>query len=253
VAVDIEDRSDRPLPLIRLACEIQPDWLLDLFPDRVVARSAVEWNKQAQRVEAVSTLEYDKLIIDENRGGVPDPDTAAQLLTEKAFEAGIDSPDLQEFLARVDFAAQHSELQPIGEEQIRAGFAELFHGLRSLSQAREAAGSLVSVLTRRMNNQLLHAIAPSKLRLPSGRETRVHYEPGKPPWVASRLQDFFGMRETPRVAGGKVPIVVQLLAPNNRPVQTTSDLAGFWHRLYPQLRKELGRRYPKHKWPENPL
>jgi ATP-dependent helicase HrpB len=253
VAVDIEDRTDRPLPLIRLACEIQPDWLLDLFPDRVVARSAVEWNRQAQRVDAVSALEYDQLIIDENRGGVPDPDAAAQLLTEKALEAGIDSPELQEFRARVEFASQHSAIEPIGDDQIRAAFAELCLGLRSLSQAKEAAASLIPALTRRLDHQLLNSIAPSKLRLPGGRETRVHYDQGKPPWIASRLQDFFGLRETPRIAGGKVPVVVQLLAPSNRPVQTTTDLAGFWQRLYPQLRKELGRRYPKHKWPENPL
>jgi ATP-dependent helicase HrpB len=60
------------------------------------------------------------------------------------------------------------------------------------------------------------------------------------------------MMESPRVAGGKVPLVVHLLAPNQRPVQTTTDLAGFWERLYPQLRRELGRRYPRHAWPENP-
>jgi ATP-dependent helicase HrpB len=67
------------------------------------------------------------------------------------------------------------------------------------------------------------------------------------------LQDFFGMRETPAVGRGAVPVVVRLLAPNQRPVQMTSDLAGFWQRLYPQVRKELSRRYPKHAWPENPL
>jgi ATP-dependent helicase HrpB len=80
----------------------------------------------------------------------------------------------------------------------------------------------------------------------------VHYEAGQPPWIASRLQDFFGMRQTPAIAGGAVPLVVRLLAPNQRPVQTTTDLAGFWQRLYPQVRKELSRRYPKHAWPENP-
>ncbi len=256
VAVDIEDRGDRPLPLIRLACEIQPGWLLDFFPERVTERNGVEWNRQAQRVDAVSVLEYDKLVIDENRGAVPDAAAAAQLLTEKAFEAGIDRfvdpAELEEFLARVDFASEHSTIAPVGETQIREAFAELCYGLRGFSQLKEAAGSLISKLTRQSNGQLLNTIAPARLRLPSGRETKVHYERGKTPWIASRLQDFFGMRETPRLAGGKVPVVVQLLAPSNRPVQTTSDLAGFWQRLYPQLRKELGRRYPKHKWPENP-
>jgi ATP-dependent helicase HrpB len=67
------------------------------------------------------------------------------------------------------------------------------------------------------------------------------------------LQDFFGLRETPSIANGKVALVVHLLAPNHRPVQTTTDLTGFWQRLYPQVRRELSRRYPKHKWPEDPL
>ena len=92
--------------------------------------------------------------------------------------------------------------------------------------------------------------APERLRLPGGRDVKVNYEPGKPPWIESRLQDFFGVKETPRING--IPVVVHLLAPNRRPVQVTSDLTGFWERLYPQVRRELSRRYPKHKWPEKP-
>ncbi len=98
---------------------------------------------------------------------------------------------------------------------------------------------------------MLERLAPEFYVLPRGRRVRIQYEEGKSPWIASRLQDFFGMRETPKVGGGT--LVVQLLAPNQRPVQTTTDLAGFWERLYPKLRRELGRRYPKHKWPEDPL
>jgi ATP-dependent helicase HrpB len=257
VAIDIEDRSDRPLPLIRLACEIKPDWLLDLFPERVIARSGVEWNRQSERVEAVNALDYDKLVIDENRGGVPEPEAAARLLTTKAFEAGIDrfidAAELDEFQSRVEFASQHSTLPALAAGDVRDAFAELCYGLRSFAQLKDVAASLIPTLERRMDGGLLNAIAPAKLRLPGGRQTKVHYERGKPPWIASRLQDFFGMTETPRIANGKVPVVVQLLAPNHRPVQTTTDLAGFWQRLYPQLRKELGRRYPKHKWPEHPV
>ena len=103
-----------------------------------------------------------------------------------------------------------------------------------------------------MGTRQLNEIAPARIRLPSGRETKVHYEPGKPPWIASRLQDFFGMRETPRIGRERTPVVVHLLAPNQRAVQTTTDLAGFWERLYPQVRRELMRRYPRHSWPERP-
>jgi ATP-dependent helicase HrpB len=82
---------------------------------------------------------------------------------------------------------------------------------------------------------------------------RVNYETGKPPWIESRLQDFFGMETGPVIAGGRAPLVLHLLAPNHRPVQVTTDLAGFWQRVYPQARKELSRRYPRHAWPEEPL
>ena len=78
---------------------------------------------------------------------------------------------------------------------------------------------------------------------------RVHYEAGKTPWIESRLQDFWGMTDTPRIADGRVAVLVHLLAPNRRPVQMTQDLGSFWTKLYPELRQQLSRRYPKHHWP----
>ena len=90
------------------------------------------------------------------------------------------------------------------------------------------------------------------MRLGAGREVKVLYEAGKPPSVASRLQDFFGLAKGPSVGGGKVPLVLHLLAPNHRDVQVTTDLAGFWDRHYPAIAKELRRRYPRHSWPDDP-
>jgi ATP-dependent helicase HrpB len=81
---------------------------------------------------------------------------------------------------------------------------------------------------------------------------RIQYEAGKPPWIESRLQDFFGAAAGPAVAGGRVPLVLHLLAPNQRAVQVTTDLSGFWDRHYPAIRRELMRRYPRHAWPEDP-
>jgi ATP-dependent helicase HrpB len=97
----------------------------------------------------------------------------------------------------------------------------------------------------------LNEIAPRTLRLKGGRQVKIHYERGKTPWIASRLQDFFGMDESPRLGPKRTPVVLHLLAPNQRPVQTTTDLAGFWIRLYPEVRRELMRRYPRHEWPED--
>ncbi|MCC7174397.1 MAG: ATP-dependent helicase HrpB [Bryobacterales bacterium] len=262
IAVDIEERRERGLPLVRLASAIRPEWLLDLFPERVTTRSTVEWNRKAERVEAAEALLYLGLILEENRQAAPEAGQAAALLAGKALEAGLgrftDLAELGEFQARVEFAAAHSALTALREEDLRAALEALCRGRRSFAELREAAAHprFVRALAGRLPaeaGRLLREVAPERIELPGGRHVRVRYARNQTPWVASRLQDFFGMRETPKIARGAVPLVVHLLAPNQRPVQTTTDLAGFWARLYPQVRRELSRRYPKHAWPEDPV
>jgi ATP-dependent helicase HrpB len=94
--------------------------------------------------------------------------------------------------------------------------------------------------------------APERLPVPSGSRPALRYEVGRPPVLAVRIQEVFGLRETPRVAAGRVRVLLHLLAPNHRPQQVTDDLASFWANTYPQVRKELRARYPKHAWPEDP-
>jgi ATP-dependent helicase HrpB len=260
-AVEAEERRDQGPPLVRFASGVEPEWLLDLYPERIEERNAVEWNRAAERVESVSALLFDGLVIEESRSGQVDPEAASRLLAEKAWEAGLDRftdrGELDGWLARVRFVSEHASVSMAGETELREALVGLCTGLRSFAELRPAgnAGGFLRALEARLpdgTSPLIEQLAPAWIRLPSGRRTRVHYEQGKPPWIASRLQDFFGMKETPRVAGGKIPVVVHLLAPNQRPVQMTTDLAGFWERLYPELRRQLSRRYPKHRWPEKP-
>jgi ATP-dependent helicase HrpB len=189
------------------------------------------------------------LVIQESRGAVPDAEGAAELLATKALESGIerflDVDALDEFNARAAFAGLQI---PDMSEALR----DLCRGLRSFAELKIAAADLIDALELKVGKRQLNELAPARIRLQGGRQTNVHYERGKPPWISSRLQDFFGMRETPRIGRDRTPVVVHLLAPNHRPVQTTTDLAGFWERLYPQVRRELMRRYPKHSWPERP-
>jgi len=237
VAVDVEERKDRGLPLVRLAAgPIQPDWLLD----RVVENTSLVWNRTAERVDSVTSLVYDQLTIDETRVPAPPSEESGCLLAEKALEADLarfaDRDALEQLRARAAFAGL--------EISVEAALRELCRNRTSFAEL-ESANLLAALRPAH-----IEPIAPERLRLPGGREVKVHYEPGKPPWIESRLQDFFGVVDTPRI--GKTPVVVHLLAPNRRPVQVTSDLRGFWERLYPQVRRELSRRYPKHKWPEKP-
>jgi ATP-dependent helicase HrpB len=242
VAVEAEERRELKASLVRLASAIEPEWLLDLFPERVREVSQVEWNRSARRVEAVTALMFDGIAIEQSRGA-PDPDSAAAMLAQKAMEADLHkSEELDAFLARAQFAG-------IAEVSVESGMRAIAAGIRSLAEL-DTRG-LVRALEQQMtaeDRRRLNDLAPDRIRLPGGRQVRVHYEPGQPPWIASRLQDFHGMTATPTVGRG-VQVVVRLLAPNNRPVQMTTDLPGFWTRLYPTLRKELSRRYPKHKWP----
>jgi ATP-dependent helicase HrpB len=255
VAVEIEDRKDQKLPLVRLARPIEPAWLLDLFPERIAERTEIQWNRAAGRVESWSALLYDNLVIEESRG-MPDPEAAAAMLAGKALELGLERltsvEALHAFRARAEFAGM-----PVADDTIRRAIAGMAQGLRSLDDLKshlEGEG-LVRALERGLGaatRRQIEETAPSHIRLPGGRQVKVHYEAGKTPWIESRLQDFFGMRDTPRIGAAKVPVVVHLLAPNHRPVQMTTDLAGFWERLYPTVRRELMRRYPKHAWPETP-
>jgi ATP-dependent helicase HrpB len=249
VAIDIEDRKEKPLPIIRMTSRIEPEWLIDLFPDHMHERSSVVWNRTAERVESVSTLLYDDLVIQESRDSAPDREAAADLLTQKALEVGIgrfvDGDALESLKARIEFAG-------LQQPDLHSALHDLCLGLRSFVDLKNAAKDLIPLLEQTIDTKRLQEVAPATIRLQVGRHTKVHYEQGKPPWIASRLQDFFGMQDTPRIGPDRTPLVLHLLAPNHRAVQTTTDLRGFWERLYPQVRRELMRRYPRHAWPERP-
>jgi ATP-dependent helicase HrpB len=101
--------------------------------------------------------------------------------------------------------------------------------------------------------QAVEREAPERIEVPSGSKIALAYEPGRPPVLAVRIQEVFGLLETPRVAGGRVPVLLHLLAPNMRVTQVTDDLASFWASGYQMVRKDLRARYPKHAWPEDPF
>jgi ATP-dependent helicase HrpB len=130
----------------------------------------------------------------------------------------------------------------------------LCDGKRSFAELRQAdvLGALRGLLSHRQR-LALEREAPERFTLPTGRSVPITYEPGRPPAVAARIQEVFGLRTTPRLAGGRVPLVIELLAPNQRPMQITDDLESFWCTTYPEVRKELRGRYPKHAWPDDPL
>jgi len=239
---------------------IEPEWLLDLVPGDVTEEDVVLWDSDAERAEGKRRMKYGQVILDEGplRAG-SGTEALSQLLLKQARAAGLrswcDPDEAAAFIGRARFVASRTEgFSAFGEEELDAILARLCEGKRSFKQLREEGG--VAALRATLSGEqaaLMERLAPVRVSLKKGRPPEVHYEEGKPPWVESRLQDFFGMREGPKVAEGAVSLTLHLLAPNKRAVQVTSDLAGFWRNHYPQVRKELSRKYPKHHWPEKPI
>lgn len=260
VAVDAEERSDargRGV-VVRAASAIEPEWLLELFPEAIRETLETRWIADDERVEAVARIAYHTLVLDETRG--PRTPAAAEAiarrLADEAAAKGIyhfvdDREGVDRFMARVSFVAERSkDVRPFDEARALGVLRALCEGRRSFGDLRSAGlmGALHDDLTER-ERRLVESLAPERVTLSGGRAVRVNYERAKPPWIESRLQDFFGMAQGPSVGG--VALVLHLLAPNKRAVQVTTDLAGFWTRHYPAIRKELCRHYPRHPWPED--
>ncbi len=233
---------------IRLASAVEPEWLLEAFSGSLREVDALEFNETKGRVERVSGLWFGEACLDATRkAAAPGDDAAATMLADRFLTKPSDA-----------FVALNQRLSYLAATRPDLGLpADLpsrlaRQGAQSATTLKEldalewswALGETLGADVARKVDQL----APAFVHLPK-RRVAVAYG-GERPWIESRLQDFLGMKEGPSVAGQ--PLVLHLLAPNHRAVQVTTDLAGFWHKAYQELRPALSRRYPRHLWPEKP-
>jgi ATP-dependent helicase HrpB len=258
VVVDAQEKKGQKRGVVAYSCsEIAPEWLLELFPERVLDQTSLAFDPKTERVTATQVLSYDGMILDSAVVKDVSGPEVTQRLVEAACEIGIDK-----FIDAdaVTLLRERSKLAASLEPNLSALPADA--ALRAIRRAAEGKRSLGELRAEPLFDYVLAeldpktrarlaSLAPEHVELPHGRRLRVHYERDKPPWVESRLQDFFGLRDGPST--GQRPLVLHLLAPNQRAVQVTTDLAGFWRKHYPEIRRELMRRYPRHAWPEDPL
>jgi ATP-dependent helicase HrpB len=261
VAVDVEERTEgmRRRAVVKLASAIDSDWPLEHFLDDVTDEESLEIPPGSRRVEAVRTLRFGSIVLDRTKTVPSDSERVAEVLAQAVLSAGL-TPDqtgaLDRLAARLELLRAH--MPDLGAPSeggvdlpslVRAGC----RGLTSLDEAKNVdfAGLALASLPAE-EQRALREHAPDKLTLPSGRQLTIEYVRAAPPSVSSRLQDFFGMVDAPKIARGRVALVLHLLAPNGRDVQVTTDLAGFWERHYPTIAKELRRKYPRHAWPDDP-
>lgn len=261
VALEVEEQNSSfgTNSRVQWLSAIEPDWLLEEYGDELETSEVLNFNAEKQRVESVSRMSYGSVTLDETRTRArPSPGAAALLLDavlpRKAMLFGK-RPRLETLLCRIEllrssgFGALLPLPETLGERLLLAQACQQCVSFEELEQVDLEAIALAACSPEAQT--LLRKETPEFVALPGGRRLEIHYEQGKAPWIASRLQDFFGMATGPVICSGRTPLTLHLLAPNQRAVQVTNDLSGFWQRHYPELRKQLCRRYPRHPWPED--
>ncbi|MDP2875610.1 MAG: ATP-dependent helicase C-terminal domain-containing protein, partial [Holophaga sp.] len=250
-----ELRGTRNEVLIRMASKVEPEWLLEAFSEQLREEESLAFNPSKGLVERRSSLWFENLCLEETRRAADPADPrAAAVLAEAALAQGLVLEKVEELLGRAAFLSKHRPELALGSpEDLKAHLVRrACLGCRNLKGLESvdwiwAMKELLGLETF----QLLDTWAPEFVLLRK-RRVKVNYG-AEVPWIESRLQDFLGVKEGPRLAQGAVPVVLHLLAPNNRALQVTTDLEGFWQRTYRELRPALSRRYPKHLWPEDPV
>lgn len=262
VALDARQdaRSQRGEALVRIASRIEEAWLEALFPHVVRTEQSAEFDPQRQRVVGISRVWYRDLLLREQAGVTVDDATAGAVLAEVVRSRGRQIVESDEsagrFLKRLAFLRKHLSddgWPAFDDAELGELLASATAGRRSVAEIRHSG--LLGLLQSAMPYALLRRVdveAPEAIAVPTGNRIRLDYD-ADPPVLAVRLQEMFSQADTPRLAGGRVPVVLHLLGPNFRPVQVTTDLASFWKNTYPQVRKDLRARYPKHAWPDDPL
>jgi ATP-dependent helicase HrpB len=224
----------------------------------------VYWDEQQEAVIANREERLGEIVLDSRRLDAVAPEQRQAAMLAGVQRLGIQvlpwTPEARELQARVLSLRQWlpEEEWPDWSDTALATTADIWLGpyLAGMTRREHLARlDLFAILSDRLDwqqRQRLEANAPTHIEVPSGSRLRLHYAPGEAPVLAVKLQEMFGLADTPRVAGGRIPVTLHLLSPAQRPIQVTQDLRGFWERTYAEVRKELKGRYPKHPWPDDP-
>lgn len=247
---------------IRLFCPLAPEMLHEIFPERVRTERRVGWDEGEGRVTAAEEVRFGALVLGRRQLPVEPSDRVDALLVlirRRGLEILAWDKEASQLLARCRFVGRNvSDEWPDFSDKVLLEKLEDWLAPYLLKCRREtdlAKVDLCNALRARLSwsqSQQLDRLAPERLQVPSGSKVRIDYRQVEQPILAVKLQELFGLAETPCIANGRVPLLLDLLSPAQRPIQRTQDLKNFWNRVYPEVKKELKGRYPKHPWPDNP-
>ena len=257
VAAEVREVEGREVnTILSLATAIEVDWLRELYPEDMESSLYVQFDSTAKRVQAAELLKFRGLALSAKRVEPPPAGLAAQLLADEIIAGRLPLPNwdhsVEQWLLRLRLLCQHCpelQLPPITEDDRKHIIGQLCHGAVSYKdiKEREVKPVVMSWLSE-AQRKLLDEHAPERLALPNGRTPKVAYEATGLPHISLRIQELYDVTQTPKIALGRVPVLVHILTPGMKPIQITQDLASFWREHYPRIKSELQRKYPKHLW-----
>ena len=253
---EVEGKDKEMTTILSLATAVEDGWLGELFPEDMQSELRVAFDSTIKRVAAAELVRFRGLALSARRVEPPPADAAARLLAEEVVAGRLVLKDwdhaVEQWSLRVNLLCKwcpELQLPPGTEEDRRHLIEQICHGAYGYKDIKDReVKSVVTSWLSGAQRELLDKHAPERLSLPNGRTPKIAYDSANPPHIALRIQELYGVTETPKVALGRVPVLVHILTPGMKPVQVTQDLANFWREQYPRLKFELQRRYPKHEW-----
>ena len=259
-----ELRFDARDSLVQRAAPCDLAFLEQHFPAHFNRERKRVFNAATRAVEEIEERRFAAIVLERRSLPVTRDHETAALLADGVIALGLDclpwSEAAREWQARVVNLRRWCPdltLPDVSDTALAASvdawLAPLFDGKARLTDL--SAGDLSDALHQRLDyaqRRVLDEYAPAALTVPSGMQRKLSYAIGEPPVLAVKLQEMFGLADTPRIARGRVPVLLHLLSPRQTPIQVTQDLKGFWERTYPAVKKEMKGRYPKHPWPDDP-
>ncbi|MGB8343123.1 MAG: ATP-dependent helicase HrpB [Chthoniobacterales bacterium] len=253
---EIESHDGERQVLLTLATAIKMEWLHEFFPEAIEEKTEVTFDSSSRRVVGRTVVVFRDLVLVEKKSDRVPAAEAAALLAREVMAGSCPlkkwNHAVEQWIARLNFAVKtfpELELPPIEESDRALLIEQVCQGATSYKEIKERpVGPVLKSWLSTTQRAALDQLAPERIKLPNDRTAKIVYGADKPPTVAARIQDLYGVANGLAIGPARVPLRIEVLAPNHRPIQITDDLGTFWRESYPKIKQELQRRYPKHKW-----
>jgi ATP-dependent helicase HrpB len=253
---EIEGKDGERSVLLNIATAIEEEWLRELYPDAFETRREILYDGAQRRVIALTQTLFRDLVLRSQKSEKVEPGEAAGILARKVIEgscllSGWDNA-VEQWIIRVNRLREwmpELELPGIGDNERQVIIQQICHGATTYKEIKDrpVVGAVKSWLSTAQQN-LVDQFAPERIALPNGKKWKITYTANAAPTIAARIQELYGVEGRLTIASGRVPLVIQVLAPSHRPIQVTQNLSTFWRESYPKIKQELQRKYPKHEW-----